>query len=597
MKIALLILPFHLPELPSLGLTQIKGRVKEIFADQVDVNLLYLNHDFYKLLGEARYSFIDNDSTYTCINDWLFRNEAFDGVNDNQKEYLKRFYPQKQFIADMLKDLNLSAMIQQMIMKYKLDSYDLIGINAAFSLTPGLAFCRHLKKRNPRIVTVMGCAALHGDMGLAVSKYYPYVDYVCSGPGLISFPKLIQGILNGSESDCDSIPGIFSKRNFQKVEKVSEFLDIDVPISLDYTDFLESFRRLDVKPGVNPMIILETSRGCYWNKCTFCGLSEDQREYQLKSFDKAIEEINYYMEKFDCDILMADNIMPRSYIKKVLPYLRIPDGRNLVYEVRGDYDDEDVKMLKQAHITKIQPGIESLVTPVHKVMNKGVTAFQCIHMLKLCLKYGITPVWNIIFGFPGMTGEMYEQMIRVIPRLMHLYPPGTLTPVRFDRYGAYWRDPAKYDLLLVPFAAYGFIYPYDEEFLSNIAYFFVDKNNFSPAVELISRYYIDLKVAVDTWTNRWQPGKTADIPQLYHGTRNNVPYIYDSRGNTVKEYELTGFENEMLKLLEKPYALEKIKESFPARTDNDMMLTLRSLENKELVFKEEDRYLGLVMWD
>jgi hypothetical protein len=95
--------------------------------------------------------------------------------------------------------------------------------------------------------------------------------------------------------------------------------------------------------GINATLSLTPgSRGCYWNKCTFCGLNEGERKYRLKSFDKAINEINYYLVKYDCDLWMTDSIIPRSYIKNVLPFLRIPEGRSLAYEVRADYDEEEM---------------------------------------------------------------------------------------------------------------------------------------------------------------------------------------------------------------------------------------------------------------
>jgi len=420
MKIALLTMPFLSPQFPSLGLTQIKGRLKEIFNGQVEVRLFYLNHDFYRYFGIDLYSQADADTTYTSLNDWLFRHEAFDDVEPNHEEYLTRFYPHQPVSgSDLEKIMNLGHFIRQVIREYRLDSYDVIGINATFAVVPGLAFCRHLKKINNKIITVMGGSALYKEMGAALSKYYPHVDYVCSGSGLISFPKLIDAIKKNDLKVRESIDGMFTKNNIGNVGEVSEILDINENIDLDYHDFLESFRTsgLDKDTTMEPAILLETSGGCYWNKCKFCGLNEDQQKYRVKRPDFAVQEINRYLKEYDCDIQMVDNIIPRHYIKKVLPRLQVPGGRLIVYEVRGDCTEEEMKILDQAKVKRIQPGIESLSTPVHEIMNKGVNVFQCINMLKLCVKYGIIPGWNLIAGFPGMTGEMYERWLAIMPSL------------------------------------------------------------------------------------------------------------------------------------------------------------------------------------
>ena len=77
-----------------------------------------------------------------------------------------------------------------------------------------------------------------------------------------------------------------------------------------------------------------------------------------------------------------------------------------MYEVLANYREDEMKAMSEAQVRRIQPGIEALTTSVHKLMDKGINIFQCLHMLKLAVKYGIAVSWNIIVGFPGMDGEM-----------------------------------------------------------------------------------------------------------------------------------------------------------------------------------------------
>ncbi|NIM15682.1 MAG: RiPP maturation radical SAM protein 1 [Candidatus Aminicenantes bacterium] len=520
MKVALLVMPFHYPFLSSIGLTQIKDRIKSRFKGSIDVRVFYINLEFFEFFGHEAYLKIMADSSYTGVNDWLFRQEAFDNIADNREDYFARFY---QGTMDNIlgaesdkKWKSLGGFINEVIEKYQLTGFDLVGINATFSLVPALAFFRHLKKKRNQIITVVGGAGVYKEMGEALSRCYPYVDYVCSGSGLVSFPRLIEAVMKKDEQSKESIAGIFTKNNLGKVGNVSEELDISEDIYLDYHDFLESLKAFNiVGKDSQPMILLETSRGCYWQKCKFCGLNEDQLKYRVKDPARAIEEINRCIKEYDdCSLEMVDNVLPKNYLKKVLPYIRMPEGRRIMYEVRADYTEEEIKVLSQAGVRYVQPGIESLVTGIHEEMNKGINAIQCITMLKLCLKHGIFPGWNIIVGFPNITREMYENLIATMQRLTHLMPPTSLTPVRFDRYSHYWCEKEKYQLDLFPFSAYEYIYPYDDRFLFGIAYYFEDRNYISERFQLLGEYYTGVEKVITHWRARWKNAVDSDIPSL-----------------------------------------------------------------------------------
>jgi ribosomal peptide maturation radical SAM protein 1 len=603
MKIALLSLPFLSPQYPALGLTQIKARLKEIFKESVDVRLLYLNHDFYRYFGSELYTIIGESGFAFLLKEWVFRTEAFDHIKPNLDEYFRRFFPGIPTGSPMIallktKLVNLGAFIGQVISTYGLTSFDVIGVNAMFAVVPGLAICRHVKKRNPRIITIMGGAAVFKDMGEVLIRHYPHLlDYVCCGPGLISFPRLIRAIMENNDPARDAIDGIFSGTNSGKVGDVSEEFDINQDIPLDYDDFFESFRRLQPGQAMQPIILMETSRGCSWRNCTFCGLNKEGLKYRVKRPGTAVEEIDRYVKKYNCHIEMVDNVMPRGYIKHVFPYLRVPEGKFLMYEVRGDYNEEEMKALNRARVKMIQPGIESLSTPVLELMNKGTTAFQCIDMLKLCVKYGILAGWNLLIGFPGMTAGMYEDLIAIIPRVAHLFPPGAMNPLRIDRFSAYWQNSEKYDLVLAPFTAYEYVYPFDRDVLAKIAYHFEDRNFESERYRLLAAYYKKLDAPVKAWQRRWQTRDARHFPRLTCRDKEDGTYIYDSRGESVNEYKISPLAAEILNMLETPLAADALMTHFPGETGERIREVLQHLDSEGLVFKENDRWMSLVIRD
>ena len=66
-------------------------------------------------------------------------------------------------------------------------------------------------------------------------------------------------------------------------------------------------------------------------------------------------------------------------------------------------------------------------------MRKGVSGLQNIQLLKWCKEFGITPRWNLIWGFPGEQPDEHERMAGLVRRLTHL-PPPSASAIRLDRF-------------------------------------------------------------------------------------------------------------------------------------------------------------------
>ena len=78
----------------------------------------------------------------------------------------------------------------------------------------------------------------------------------------------------------------------------------------------------------------------------------------------------------------VDNILPKSYLQDVLPFVSTPPNSIIFYEVKADLSEQDIQVLAKARVKSIQPGIESLATSTLKLMKKGRTFFKTL----LCLR-------------------------------------------------------------------------------------------------------------------------------------------------------------------------------------------------------------------
>src|SRR5262249_18525878 len=141
---------------------------------------------------------------------------AFPGVPDNRDEYFKKFFRQANGERDLAlraceKRDQLSGWFDRMIEKYALDRCDLVGFTAMFRQTlADIAMARKLKALAPGLVTVVGGACCEGAMGRELSKRAEVFDYVFSGPALVSFPQLVQELLDGAPGR-PRIRGVFSR--------------------------------------------------------------------------------------------------------------------------------------------------------------------------------------------------------------------------------------------------------------------------------------------------------------------------------------------------------------------------------------------------
>src|SRR5262245_59233898 len=108
--------------------------------------------------------------------------------------------------------------------------------------------------------------------------------------------------------------------------------------------------------------------------------------FRSKSADRVLAELEEFRARYPATHVVAvDNILDMSYFRNVLPRLRDRRlGFTLFYETKSNLTKAQVKLLRDAGVLAIQPGVESLSTNVLRLMRKGVTSLQNIQLLKWC---------------------------------------------------------------------------------------------------------------------------------------------------------------------------------------------------------------------
>ncbi len=623
LRVALINMPFASLNLPSIGLTQIEYVLKSTYGEKVATEILYLNHEFAHYLGLVPYK--DGTSSMnhhnSGIGDWFFRQVAFPDLADNSEKYFGRYYPQRDAATLMFKSYmlgkreGLAGLLDDLIDKYRLDEANVVGMTSMFSQhVASLAMARRLKERNPNVITVMGGANCESPMGQEIAKNVDCVDFVFSGPALKSFTSFIGHCLEGDAEACHSVKGVFSRRNCAapqgglpvlgqkpKGAEIGEDLDIDAGVMLDYGPFLDAVEREFPNREVEPILLFETSRGCWWGErahCTFCGLNGMTMSYRAMSPEKAIEQFESMfayadrVSRIDC----VDNILAKSYMKEVFPHLRTPSNVKLFYEVKADLSEEEVEILAAARVKLVQPGIESLATSTLKLMKKGTSSFSNIFFLKNCVTYDIHPEWNLLVGFPGEGEEVYKKYLEDIPLLAHLPPPSGVFPVRFDRFSPYFVKAEEYGLQLHPVDYYELTYPFPKESISNLAYYFSDHNYGAKYFLMMVRWINEMRAKFEAWEGRWSGNGTAP-PQLFLNQRDGVSHIFDSRSGEPVEYEIgEPMATALGMMYDRPKRVADLEKVLGYLPGFDAATTMNFLKERGLVFQEGDRYIALVLY-
>lgn len=614
LRVALINMPFADWHRPSFALSQLAALIRREYPGEIDIDVYYLNQDFASHIGASKYNEIATsiDHLMTGVGDWIFRKVAFPDEPENSTQYFLRYYREprwREFRSQILKlREGLEDFCRELIDKYELASADVVGFTTMFAQNvPSIALARIIKALNSKAVIVFGGANCESPMGDVLAKKIGVIDFVFSGPALISFPEFIGCLARGEPEAVHAIRGIRSRRSIGGDDiraAIGAERNIDDFFEPDYESFLNW---LAGQPELmtaqtdetQPILYFETSRGCWWGErshCTFCGLNGLDMNYRTMAPDVALRQFRWlfgfasWCTRYHC----TDNIMPKTYTKQVFPRLEQPPGASIFYEVKLPLSERELAVMAKASVNKVQPGIEALSTETLRLMHKGTTVFQNIQFLKNCNRFDIAPVWNLLIGFPGETEAVYKKYEADIPLIIHLPPPTGVFMVRFDRYSPYFNQASEYQLDLSPMDYYSLIYPFQEQDIRQLAYFFRDKR-ISPYMEDAVKWIARLNEGVSAWKRAWEAGSDKRPRLCLEQGQHGAWLIRDSRfGSPDRVEPIDDIGKRILQRLSSPASPADLAKDLgiePAAVSRRLQL----FQERKMLFVENDSVLSLVV--
>ncbi|MFY1635331.1 RiPP maturation radical SAM C-methyltransferase [Solwaraspora sp. WMMB335] len=496
MRILLVNMPWTSIDVPSLALGILTNSVRQKMPD-AQVEVIHANLDFVDWVvertdfGLTDYYYYSLYTYFSGCGDWVFSSALYDDPQWRVDEFIRRVQGQMSE-RDLDRNLKLHRMVPEFVDELAARiverAPDVVGFTSTFQQnTAALATAKAVKRLDPRIRTAFGGANCDGEQGAALHRNFSFMDFVVRGEGEVAFPALLT-VLAGEQA-CGQPAGA---DEFARIEGLCwagpDGRHVANPISTtplppaeivspDYTGYFERLAASKARNWVEPRLVVEGARGCWWGEkhhCTFCGLNGSFMQFRSKHPGKFYDEIIGLAERHQVlDMFVVDNILDMSYVTSLLPRLAESDyDLRLQYEIKSNMRGPQVQALADAGLVSVQPGIENLSSRVLKIMDKGVTGCLNVRMLRDAETSGITIAWNYLYGFPGENDADYQAVIDQMPALHHLCPADGSTRIAIERFSPYFVRPDLGFTDLRPAAQYLLIYDLPESELMDLAYIF-----------------------------------------------------------------------------------------------------------------------------
>ena len=627
MDICLVNMPYAPVRVPSIALGILQAVLdKEGFS----VSSLYPNIRFAAEIGVRDYSSLWMIlRSENAIAEWTFSHIAFPEHATNAEEFLKLLDERNSHFLDLPDPVGrlltvrekASLFVDQLAEGVLASKPKILGCTSTFfQHVSSLALLRKIREIDPAVITLMGGANCESIMGMTTHRMFDWLDYVVSGEAEDIISDLIRkAFIWGRDIPKDEIPfGVFGPAhrelgypcddqpdNPDYPRAVTRDLD-EQPVP-NYNDYMRTLVATpDVSSKIKPGILVEASRGCWWQKndgCSFCGLNGAGKKYRRKAVPVILNELGLLENRYGINRFeMVDNVLYPGFIDSLLPELiELGSPYDIFFEIRPGLDRSQFERLRRAGVIWVQPGIESLHSSILKLMNKGSEGWQNVQILKWVSQFGIRCSWILMYGLPGEDDRWYEEMAEYLPSLCHLQAPRSLTRVRYVRFSHYHNNPDRYGLKLSPAKPFSLVYPIAESDLNDLVYYFDEEEQLrlqrAPIISdvFLRPGFLKIKKIQQDWLKQQESDAPPVLIMEIDGDR---LIITDSRpGAKAEKVSLKGLEKNVYLACDEAPLEEELLEMFEQNGCDPQEVhdvLLRHIENS-IILNMDGRYVSLAL--
>lgn len=316
-------------------------------------------------------------------------------------------------------NIPLADLVKQVI-SIKPDLIGVTGNSPFFHLTK--AFAAAMKQNGCNIPIVVG--GTHITI-LKEEAFTPEFDYAVIGECENTFPDFLERFSQGK--DISDIKGVLYRDNGEVKFTGKNFYERDLDaLPFPARDLLPmKLYHLGTLEGTKNFTSIQTVRGCPW-KCIFCSSEELNTNYVSKrSPASVIKEMKEVIEKFHIrHFMILDDVLTldRKHIEEICDHI-IEDKMDITFEgsTRANLIDEElIKKMKKAGLTRLSFGLETVDDKMREIMNKKVPLHYYSKANELLDKYDIEALNSVMLGLPGETRETVRKTLDFLKHEKHV---------------------------------------------------------------------------------------------------------------------------------------------------------------------------------
>jgi len=337
-----------------------------------------------------------------------------------------------------------------------------VGISITYpsQILPAIALARLVRMHIPSAPVILGgqIISLWYDDLTSYPELFDWCDYVIGYEGETAVDALLTAIEAGVNAAGIANVAMFDGNSVRKGPVFIE--DINSLPTPDYSDLpLEKYL------APEPVLLVNTSRGCYWSRCAFCSVSPSMRtRFRMRNPDLVVRDFLELRDRYSVHcITLADDCVPPVMLKALARFL-VGTGLAWQCEVRFEraLSFRLLKDLVAAGCKNLIFGLESYSERVLECMNKGVHPDVISQTLRQCREAGLAFNLQFFFGFPGETEAEATNTMEFAAGQLHGAATLSFGQFRLQRGSAIARNPAAFGITMrtIP-GGFGVELPYE----------------------------------------------------------------------------------------------------------------------------------------
>lgn len=304
------------------------------------------------------------------------------------------------------------------------DQPQLIGISVPYfsQLIPAFMLAEMIREQHPTVhITMGGPVVTWGkEVLMGDTRFARWLDSFFIG--------------EADENILGLIEALEGKREYSQIRNIVRYVNGEAIEQGDPTYQLDmnwlptpDFTMLPLKRYFAPkrIICLTLTRGCYYNKCTFCNYAFIKlARYRMRAPELIAEDIEKIKTATGEDVFCfeSDVILPLHL--KMFSKAIIARGVKMKWHGVARFEKgmttELFDLMQQAGCVRLYMGLESANDRVLQAMKKGTTAERMAQILEMCHQAGIAVEAGVFTQFPSETVEEAEDTYRFIANHRHV---------------------------------------------------------------------------------------------------------------------------------------------------------------------------------